>query len=97
MGYGNAPFFASWRGAIKFMLWPRFYLLKGYKKYKPGYFKIAMLREEYILVSDKGKISEVSIAKLLLFLRPPMLTLSTKLLAAPADVLSFLDIGADVS
>ncbi|KAK7953788.1 cytochrome P450 [Apiospora saccharicola] len=75
MGYGHSPFFASWRGAIKFMLRPRYYLLKGYKKYKSGYFKIATLREEYILVSEKGKISE--------------------LLAAPADVLSFLDISAD--
>ncbi|KAK8037959.1 hypothetical protein PG994_014726 [Apiospora phragmitis] len=75
MGYGHAPFFASWRGAIKFMLRPRYYLLKGYKKYKSGYFTIATLRGEYILVSDKAKMSE--------------------LLTAPADVLSFLDIGAD--
>ncbi|KAK8012516.1 cytochrome P450 [Apiospora marii] len=75
MGYGHSPFFSSWRGAVKFMLRPRYYLLKGYKKHKSGYFKIAALKEEYILVSDKGKISE--------------------LLAAPADVLSFLDISAD--
>jgi len=61
MGYGPSPFFASWRGAIKFMLGPRYYLLKGYRKYKSGYFKIATLREEYILVSDKAKISEVRI------------------------------------
>ncbi|KAK8034584.1 cytochrome P450 [Apiospora rasikravindrae] len=99
MGYGHAPFFASWRGAIKFMLRPRYYLLKGYQKYKSGYFKIATLRSEYILVSDKAKISEVSNIKQ--FARPPFfsraheLTLASKLLAAPADVLSFLDIRAD--
>ncbi|KAK8065907.1 hypothetical protein PG997_012654 [Apiospora hydei] len=98
MGYGHAPFFASWRGAIKFMLRPRYYLLKGYQKHKSGYFKIATLRDEYILVSDKAKISEVSDIKQLarpLFVQTHMLTLSTKLLAAPADVLSFLDISAD--
>ncbi|KAK8002967.1 hypothetical protein PG989_002686 [Apiospora arundinis] len=75
MGYGPSPFFASWRGAIKFMLRPRYYLLRGYRKYKSGYFKIATLRDEYILVSDRAKISE--------------------LLAAPGDVLSFLDIGVE--
>ncbi|KAK7967159.1 cytochrome P450 [Apiospora aurea] len=100
MGYGHAPFFASWRGAFKFLLRPRHYLLKGYQKYKhkSGYFKIATLREEYILVSDKAKISEVGDIKQLarpLFVQTHVLTLSTKLLAAPADVLSFLDISAD--
>lgn len=74
MGYGHSPFFASWRGAIKFMLRPRYYLLKGYKKYQSGYYKIATLREEYILVSDKGKINEVSITKQLILAGAPMLT-----------------------
>lgn len=98
MGYRPSPFFASWRGAIKFMLRPRYYLLRGYRKYKSGYFKIATLRDEYILVSDRAKISEVrTIALAIHVYGRILLTLPTKLLAAPGDVLSFLDIGVEVS
>jgi hypothetical protein len=60
IGYGKSPLFASWRGAIGFMLWPRRYLRKGYRKYRKSYFKISTLREEYVLISDKEKIAEVS-------------------------------------
>ncbi|KAK9788249.1 putative Cytochrome P450 [Seiridium cardinale] len=58
VGYGKSPIFASWRGAIKFMLQPRRQLWKGYQKYKKSYFKISTLREEYVLVSDRRKIAE---------------------------------------
>ncbi|KAK9425888.1 putative Cytochrome P450 [Seiridium unicorne] len=58
VGYGKSPIFASWRGAIKFMLQPRRQLWKGYQKYRKSYFKISTLREEYVLVSDRRKIAE---------------------------------------
>jgi hypothetical protein len=61
MGYGRSPVFGPWRGAVGFMMRPRRLLWKGYTKYKKSYFKISTLREEYVMVSDKDKIAEVSL------------------------------------
>ncbi|KAI1843743.1 hypothetical protein JX266_010002 [Neoarthrinium moseri] len=58
LGYRHYPVLGSWRGAVEFMLRPRQCLEKGYRKYRKSYFKIATLREEYVLVSDRHKISE---------------------------------------
>lgn len=61
MNYGHSPVLAAWRGAVDFMLRPRHCLREGYRRHRAGYFKVATLRDEYVLVSDAARITEVGL------------------------------------
>lgn len=59
VSYGHSPVLAAWRGALHFMIRPRHCLCEGYRRHRTGYFRVATLRDEYVLVSDAARIVEV--------------------------------------
>ena len=64
IGYGSFPVLRQWRGAVRFMLDPAKHMTEGCNKYSKSYFKVSTLQDEYLVVSQKEKIKEVSYPRL---------------------------------
>jgi hypothetical protein len=58
VGFGSIPILDSWIAAYRMTKDPLALMTAAYEKYKPGYFRIATLQGEYILVTDNDKVAE---------------------------------------
>lgn len=56
--YGTIPGLRSWQGALAFLRDPEGCLKEGYEKYPHGYFKIATITTENVVVNDADKVAE---------------------------------------
>lgn len=58
VGFAPIPVLGSWIAAYRFMKSPVSLVEEGVKKTKNGLFRISTLQAEYILVTDRDKVSE---------------------------------------
>ncbi|KAK5953726.1 hypothetical protein OHC33_004995 [Knufia fluminis] len=63
VGFSSIPVLSSWIAAYRFTRAPLKLMTEGVTKYKPGYFRIATIQGEYVMVTDRNKVQE--------FLRQP--------------------------
>lgn len=63
VGFSSIPILSSWIAAYRFTRAPLKLMTEGVTKYKPGYFRIATIQGEYVMVTDRNKVQE--------FLRQP--------------------------
>ncbi|KAH9827353.1 Cytochrome-P450 [Teratosphaeria destructans] len=61
--YGTLPLLDSWQGAWNFTKDPLSCLREGIERYPGGYFKIAKLDQEYVVVNAAEKVAEYLTAK----------------------------------
>lgn len=58
VGFGVIPVLDSWMAAYRFTMNPLSLMTEGYAKYAPGYFRIATVQDEYVIVTDRDKVAE---------------------------------------
>lgn len=58
VGFVPIPFVGPWVAAIRFMLEPLKLVREGMTKSSNGLFRIATLQGEYVLVTDRHKVTE---------------------------------------
>lgn len=58
VGFGSIPILDSWIAAYRMTKDPLALMTAAYEKYHPGYFRIATLQGEYIIITDNEKVAE---------------------------------------